>query len=214
MHCLFPVAGIHMNSSKVSYCKEKFLQQTPGGSSEAAEAKMTPVIFPHCHLKCKLKQVFCNLPSFSGAEIQPGPVCEQALPGPGKDCEEQQAGGPHQSQNTWLERRHGSCRRLLWCPRRVQHRLVRKGHVQHDKVWAVSLPSVTFASMVCFSCCQYRRMSCTIIISEIFREVHPEHFDVVPALLLTETALSNSMTIVVREGLALMSELSLTALCL
>lgn len=66
--------------------------------------------------------------------------------------------------------------------------------------------------MVCFSCCQYRRMSCTIIISEIFREVHPEHFDVVPALLLTETALSNSMAVIVREGLPLMSKLSLPAL--
>lgn len=51
--------------------------------------------------------------SFSGAEIQLGPVCEQTLPGPGKDCEEQQAGGPDPSQDTRLERSHGSCRRLL-----------------------------------------------------------------------------------------------------
>lgn len=50
---------------------------------------------------------------YSGAEIQPGPVCEQALPGPGEDREEQQAGGPDPGQDTRLERCHGPSRGLL-----------------------------------------------------------------------------------------------------
>ena len=58
-------------------------------------------------------RILSYLPSFSGAEIQLGPICEQTLPGPGKDCEEQQAGGLDPSQNTRLERGHGSGRRLL-----------------------------------------------------------------------------------------------------
>lgn len=52
---------------------------------------------------------FCS----SGAEIQLGPVCEQTLPGPGEDREEQQAGGFDPSQNPRLERSHGACCRLL-----------------------------------------------------------------------------------------------------
>lgn len=66
-----------------------------------------------------------SLISSSGAEIQLGSVCEQTLPRPRKDCEKQQAGGSDPGPYTWLERGHGSRRRLLWRSRRVQHRLVR-----------------------------------------------------------------------------------------
>lgn len=68
-----------------------------------------------CHLEVdSLSSAFS-----SGAEIQPGPVCEQTLPGPGEDREEQQKGGPDPSKDTWLERCHSSCCGLLWCPCRV-----------------------------------------------------------------------------------------------
>lgn len=59
------------------------------------------------------KKLFCDLLSFSGTEIQLGPIRQQALPGPGEDREEQQERGPDQSQNTRLERGHGTCRGLL-----------------------------------------------------------------------------------------------------
>lgn len=54
-----------------------------------------------------------SLVSFSGTEVQLGPVRQQALPGPGEDREEQQEGGPDQSPDTRLERRHGARRGLL-----------------------------------------------------------------------------------------------------
>lgn len=68
--------------------------------------------------------ILCRVSSSSGAQVQPGPVREQALPGPGEDREEQQARGPDPSQDPRLERRHGSRRGLLWRARGVQHRLV------------------------------------------------------------------------------------------
>lgn len=89
------------------------------------------------------------LSSFSGAEIQPGPVCEQALPGPGEDREEQQAGGPDPGQAARLERCHGARGRLLRCPRRVQLWLVSEGH----SVSAVALSclcDVLFSSLFFF----------------------------------------------------------------
>lgn len=115
----------------------------------------------------------CNLLSFSGTEIQLGSVCQQALPGPGEDCEEQQEGGPDQSQNTRLERCHGTRRGLLWCSRRVQHGLVRK--VALDMTRSNVLVLCPLSPLPLWFV-HFTGMLCTLIIFGIFSRIHLKHF--------------------------------------
>lgn len=111
----------------------------------------------------------------SGAQVQPGPVRQQALPGPGEDREEQQARGSDPGQDPRLERGHGPRGGLLRRARGVQHRLVRRVPARFD-LGDPSQPPPCFSTAVTTAAVVSDRLP------QMFSEVDLGRFDPVPML--------------------------------